>query len=229
MSRSKSRRPGPQLTMKDRMREAVAELKQTSWLERSVIFLILFFFIQVTYYVFLVPGDSRLDTALTEKKTEIAAANLAMTAPKRNQSPTPVESKKDVLERLNKIDEDRAGYKYDPSGKRDPFLPFDFSPKTEVDETKTPLERYDLGQLKLTAVLEGFDKPRAIVENAAGKGFTVIIGTKIGRNNGVVTEIAKDKVIVREHFVDFTGLEQDKDVELRLRIKTIEENTFKTR
>ena len=87
------------------------------------------------------------------------------------------------------------------------------------DEAKTPLERYDLGQLKLTAVLEGFDQPKAIIETSEGKGFTVGVGTKIGRNNGEIAEIQKDRVLILETEVDFTGVKKTKTTELRLRTK----------
>ena len=107
---------------------------------------------------------------------------------------------------------------YDPTGKRDPFKQYDVAPKME-DEAKTPLERYDLGQLKLTAVLEGFDQPKAIIETSEGKGFTVGVGTKIGRNNGEIAEIQKDRVLILETEVDFTGVKKTKTTELRLRTK----------
>lgn len=117
----------------------------------------------------------------------------------------------------------QTAFVYDPSGKRDPFQPFDFAPKGE-DETKTPLERYNIGQLKLTAVLEGFDEPKAIIENSVGKGFTVGKGTKIGTNNGEIVEIQKDKVLILETEIDFTGQKKTKTIELRLRTKDEAEN-----
>ena len=115
--------------------------------------------------------------------------------------------------------EEPAPFVYDPTGKRDPFRPFDFSPPAATDESKTPLERYALGQLKLTAVLDGIAEPAAIVENAAGKGFTVKKGTKIGPNNGEVVEIRKDRLIIVETTTDFTGQTRSATVELVLRTK----------
>lgn len=117
----------------------------------------------------------------------------------------------------------QTAFVYDPSGKRDPFKAFDFAPKGG-DEDKTPLERYNIGQLKLTAVLEGFEQPRAIIENAAGKGFTASVGTKIGTNNGEIVEIQKDRVLILETEIDFTGQKKTKTLELRLRTKDQSEN-----
>lgn len=108
---------------------------------------------------------------------------------------------------------------YDPTDKRDPFLPFDFSPEIDDDPNKTELERYTIGQLKLTAVLDDANDPKALVENSAGKGYTVKKGTKIGPNKGVVVEIRKDKIMILETVVDFTGEKSDKTVEMKLRTK----------
>ena len=99
---------------------------------------------------------------------------------------------------------DQVAYLYDPTDKRDPFMPFDFSAGFESADL-TPLERYDLGQLRLTAVLDGFDGPTALVEDENGIGFTIKKGTKIGRLGGEVVEIMDDKVIIVETTVDFTG------------------------
>ena len=111
---------------------------------------------------------------------------------------------------------------YNPAGKRDPFRPFNFSPQQD-DRALTPLERYSIGQLKLTVILDGFDEPFAMVENSVGKGFKLSRGTKIGQNGGEVVEILKDRIVILERSVDFTGRETTKTIELRLRTKDQEE------
>ncbi len=110
---------------------------------------------------------------------------------------------------------------YDPTGKREPFRPFDLSPKIAEDPSKTPLERYDLGQLKLTAVIGG-DEPAATVENQAKRGFIVKKGTKIGLNGGEVVEILPDRIKILETQVDFTGQKKTKVTEMMLRSKEFE-------
>lgn len=113
---------------------------------------------------------------------------------------------------------------YDPTGKRDPFRPFDFAPVTPIDESKSPLERYDVNQLKLTAVITSADgSPAATVENQAGKGFIVKKGMKMGLNSGEVVEIKPDRIIVIETSFDFTGQKKTKNIELRLRTKDQED------
>ena len=106
---------------------------------------------------------------------------------------------------------------YDPSGKRDPFRPFDFSPKLVRDGPLTPLERYSVGQLRLTAVLSSPNgAPTAIVEDSAGKGFTVRKGTKIGNQGGVVMAIEADTIKILETHVAFTGEKSNKVVEMKI-------------
>ena len=122
---------------------------------------------------------------------------------------------------LASLNEEQSRYVYDPLGKRDPFRPFDMSPK--LPPGATALERYDIGQLKLTAVLNIGDEPTANVENAAGKGFLVKKGAKIGLNGGEVVEILPDRLLILETETDFTGQAKTKTVELKLRTKDLNE------
>ena len=110
-----------------------------------------------------------------------------------------------------------ATYVYDPTGKRDPFLPFNFALDTGGDQ-KTALEKYTIGQLKVTAILAGFDEPTAIVEDESGKGFPITKGTKIGPFGGEVVEILKDRVLILETTKDFTGQAKTRTIEMKLRL-----------
>ncbi|MCI5065132.1 pilus assembly protein PilP [bacterium] len=139
-----------------------------------------------------------------------------LTAPKES----PIElAEQDVAqaELVAMLEEPQEEFVYDPEGMRDPFEPFDFSPTIE-NNGKSELEQFGLGQLRLTAVLKGFGDPKAIVESATGKGFTVRIGTKIGQRNGEVVAIEKDKLIIVETTSDFTGETKTNTVEMKLRI-----------
>jgi len=103
--------------------------------------------------------------------------------------------------------EGRDGYAYDPAGKRDPFRPLsllrDGGP--EQREPLTPLERYEIGQLKLVGVVLQLAPPRAMVEDSAGLGFILTPGTPVGPNGGVVTEIRPREVVVEEWQTDVIG------------------------
>lgn len=109
---------------------------------------------------------------------------------------------------------------YDPSGQRDPFLPFNLSQKVEF-AGDTPLERYTLGQLRLASVLESADgEPTALVEDATGRGYMVKMGTRIGNNSGTVVEITRDAIKIVEEITDFTGKVNRNVVEMRITAKT---------
>jgi type IV pilus assembly protein PilP len=102
---------------------------------------------------------------------------------------------------------------YDPKGKVDPFEPL-FREKPVVAVTKktrkkrtprTPLERIDISQLKLVAIVLASSGNRALVEESSGKGYVVKKGTYMGTNSGKVVKIEKNKVIVAEEFEDYRG------------------------
>ncbi|MGD9182790.1 MAG: pilus assembly protein PilP [Desulfobacterales bacterium] len=102
---------------------------------------------------------------------------------------------------------------YDPKGKIDPFEPlFREKPKLALKKKKqkkrtprTPLERIDISQLKLVAIVLASSGNRALVEESSGKGYVVKKGTYMGTNSGKVVKIEKDKVIVAEEFEDYRG------------------------
>ena len=133
--------------------------------------------------------------------------------------PLPVNPAEEGEVLLAMLDQDDFGsdYVYDPTGKRDPFAPFNFAPDLGEMSDRDPLERYGIGQLRLTAVLQGFDEPIALVEDAAGKSHTVAKGTKMGLHGGEIVEILEDRILVLEREVDFTGEETTRTLELILR------------
>ncbi len=97
---------------------------------------------------------------------------------------------------------------YNPAGRRDPFRPFLLDIRPEPRPQLTPLQRYELGQLKVVATVWEASAPRALVEDSSGMGYIVRVGTPIGRNGGVVTAIEPQRVIVEERTVDFYGNQQ---------------------
>ena len=105
---------------------------------------------------------------------------------------------------------------YDPTGRRDPFRPPRVNQQTASGEARTPLQRYDLGQLKLVAVIYDASSPRAVVEDDAGLGYIVRVGTPIGVNGGEVKAIERGKVRVQEESIDFYGDRQANEVVMEL-------------
>jgi type IV pilus assembly protein PilP len=118
-----------------------------------------------------------------------------------------------------KIEEER-NYVYDPTDKRDPFQPFiaTQTPVTPTDEEIpiTPLQQYDLSQLKLVAIMVGTGEGKAMVEDAEGKGYIVEKGIYVGRNFGKVKAVMKDRVVIEERYKDYMGQVKTKEIVLEL-------------
>jgi type IV pilus assembly protein PilP len=98
---------------------------------------------------------------------------------------------------------------YDPREKRDPFVSFikvEERKKAGIDTAALPpLQRYDLGELKFVGVIWTKTGARALVEDAEGKGYSVTVGTRIGRSGGVVSRITGKEILVKEEFVGNRG------------------------
>jgi type IV pilus assembly protein PilP len=104
---------------------------------------------------------------------------------------------------------------YDATGRRDPFRPPRANQTTALGEARTPLQRYDLGQLKLVAIIYNAS-PTAVVEDDAGLGYIVRVGTPIGANGGAVKAIEQGKMRVVEESIDFYGDRQTSEVVMEL-------------
>jgi type IV pilus assembly protein PilP len=115
--------------------------------------------------------------------------------------------------------------RYNPKGKVDPFEPL-FKQTTVVAKSskkkrkkrvpRTPLERIDLSQLRLVAIVLAKSGNRAMVEESSGKGYIISKGTYIGTNAGKVTNIQKHRVVVAEEVEDVMGNVSIRKTELKL-------------
>ena len=101
---------------------------------------------------------------------------------------------------------------------RDPFRPFtlDLRPETHESEILTPLQRYELPQLRLAGVVLELSPPRAMLQDNSGMGYIVTPGTPIGRRRGVVKAIESRRVVVEEHVIDYYGREQTHQVVIEM-------------
>ena len=111
---------------------------------------------------------------------------------------------------------DPSRISYHAEGKIDPFQPMikeepaapaasAAKPKRNKREPQTPLERLDLSQLRLTAIVRSASGYRALVEESSGKGYMIGVGTYIGLNGGKVVAIYKDRFVVEEEIEDALG------------------------
>ena len=104
-----------------------------------------------------------------------------------------------------------------PDG-RDPFRPMALKTNalSRSRENLSPLERLDIGQLRIVGIVWDVKEPRAIVEDSAGLGYTVKVGTPIGSNDGRVKVIRRDQIIVEEVYEDAYGARKKRDIAMRL-------------
>jgi type IV pilus assembly protein PilP len=110
-----------------------------------------------------------------------------------------------------------AEFRYQPDGKRDPFVSYvKYMKRVSAGGVSTPLERFDLSQLELEAVIWGTARPRALIKDPSGKGYIVAEGTPIGKNDGRIVRIQDGGLVVKETYVDFLGKATTKDIEIRL-------------
>ncbi len=118
--------------------------------------------------------------------------------------------------------EDGNGYiRYDPAGRRDPFLSILVLTKQRIEKkkrhSKNPLENVDITEVKLLGVVKKGNKYFASVLLPDGKAFTITKGTTIGLYNGKVIDIRLDRLVVREYVMDYRGRIKPKDIILKLR------------
>jgi len=106
-------------------------------------------------------------------------------------------------------------------GRRDPFRPITLNVRTNTRrrENLSPLERFEIGQLKLVGVVWNVKEPTALVEDSSGLGYMVKVGTPIGSNDGKVREVRRDSLIVEEFFVDLYGAKKRREVSMRLAVE----------
>ena len=97
-------------------------------------------------------------------------------------------------------------YKYDPAGKRDPFMKY-AAPETQQancgpfeDCDIGALTRFDLEQLKLVGIIWDVKTPKAMFVDPSNKTHVVNEQDKVGRNNGYIAEIREGELIVIEKF-----------------------------
>jgi len=109
-------------------------------------------------------------------------------------------------------------FSYNPAGKADPFRPFiQLTPeKAPKSAFLTPLQKYDISQLRLVAIITLPDGSVGLVEDQQGRGYFLKRGTAIGRHDGKVKAIHKDRVIIEEAYSDVLGQGKVNEISLFL-------------
>ena len=149
--------------------------------------------------------------------TVIVAATFAGVAvaaePAKRPGPPPAPADADVA----RATEPAGDVPYDPAGRRDPFRPPRVGSTAHAGEQRTPLQRYEVAQLRLVAVIYDTKDPRAVVEDDQGLGYIVRVGTPIGPNGGEVRGIERGRVHITEDSVDYYGEHRETQVTMELR------------
>lgn len=116
-------------------------------------------------------------------------------------------------------------YRYDPTGKRDPFLsPFHSAPVPVVPEPMVPkedkpsLQRFDLGQMRLMGVVLVAGESQALIEDGEGVKHLVTSGMLIGSKGGVIKAIESERIVVEEYEIDVHGQRRAKEREIPLSV-----------
>lgn len=113
---------------------------------------------------------------------------------------------------------------YDSKGRVDPFIPLLSEKPVPMDpgagdnkpkRILTPLEKLDLSQIKLVAVVRLKGRAIAMVEESSGKGYEVGIGTYMGRNGGQVSSINPEGIVVKEYVKDYKGKPKERFQEIK--------------
>ena len=149
-------------------------------------------------------AKAKFQDAVAETKSTKANSDGAAPAEQKSDSQSPVNSS--------------------TVGKRDPFRPFTLNTRTSSRprENLSPLERYDLGQLKLVGVVWHVKEPSAMIEDSVGLGYIVKVGTPIGANDGKVRAINPNEIIIEETYVDLLGAKKKREVNIKLSVEKAE-------
>ncbi len=158
-------------------------------------------------------------------KPPAASAPTAMVEKQPDASSS--ESQKPQQDEAQPMLPDQQRLLYKVEGKIDPFQPLfreepvekaSLEPKTQRKKRipQTPLERLDLSQLRLTAIIRTASGYRALVEESTGKGYMIGVGTYMGLNGGRVVAIYKDRFVLEEEIEDALGNVKTEQRDIRL-------------
>lgn len=92
-------------------------------------------------------------------------------------------------------------FDYDPRGRKDPFAQPVLDRPVAQGATQgplLPLQKYELGKLKLIGIIWDVKRPRAMINDPDGKVHIVGPNTKIGVRNGYIAVIREGEIVIVE-------------------------------
>ncbi|SPP99875.1 conserved exported hypothetical protein [Candidatus Sulfobium mesophilum] len=110
-------------------------------------------------------------------------------------------------------------YVYEQKGRRDPFMSLVQISKEKPKRVagRRPIENFDVGDIKLIAILWDTKQYYALITLPDNKSYTIRKGMTLGLYGGKVEDITKDMVLIREQVKDYRGQMKTKDTILKLR------------
>ncbi len=146
-----------------------------------------------------------------------------------------VERKKIMDELKKKIEQVQEEYIYTSTNKADPFQTVfmkqstidggtkieataDITGPTKMFDSKkiTDLQRFEIDELKITAIIYGTSTRRGIVVDPTGKSHIIKEGDFVGKNFGRITAIKNDKVLINEETYDVHKRKINKNIVMNL-------------
>jgi len=171
----------------------------------------------------------------------IAALSFLISCSEKTEVIAPVQPKAQEDSKKNSVEKQKndpgvhiapEAYTYNPNGKVDPFMPViiegieDESPQKSANVKKsaqevplTPLQKLDVNDFILVAVIATPRGLAALLEDPAMNGFIIKEGMQIGRNSGVIRKILNTSVLIEEQNAESKGGSEKKIITLTLRKK----------
>ena len=174
-------------------------------------------------------GGNQTTQAATDNATAQDTGSTAVTPPatgtdqKAAASEKEAEVEKVIMAKRQKVLKalNMKEFSYTPENMIDPFISFvvamstpSEAPRTREEEEDvgppkpqmplTPLQKMATGQIErgFKAVIWGDMGMRALIEDDAGKGYIVGVGTPLGGNNGIITDIQNDRLVIQQELWD---------------------------
>jgi type IV pilus assembly protein PilP len=122
-------------------------------------------------------------------------------------------------------DDSSGVFTYQITGRPDPFAPFISEKATsninmdeivDTGEALSGMQLFEPGQLKLVAIIFEDTAELAMVEDAAGQGYTLRPGMKIGKK-GIITTIDPNQVNIEETLVTRAGKQSTNKIVMLLK------------
>jgi type IV pilus assembly protein PilP len=108
-------------------------------------------------------------------------------------------------------------FRYDATGRRDPFKSLLQLEKKQRDVTQLPpIQQFELETAKVVGVvIDPVRGAQAMIRAPSGQTFVVRVGTIMGKNEGEVVEITLSGIRIVEKFLDFMNRETRKETFLK--------------